>query len=360
MKLGAYFLPVEFDTFMTSVKAADRAGYSNAWIPDSVMIWEDPYIYVARGLAETEHLVFGTAVTNPVTRHFTATAAAHATLAKLHPNRVVLGIGRGDSSIRTLGLKPARIKTMRTIVPNLSHLMAGERLDLDGTEIRITWSEADVPVMIGGSGPRTMRMAGAVADSVTLELGVNPDSIQWAVDNIRQGAEDAGRDPSEIEIVVLCGMWLSDDPAEAREHCRWAPASAVNHISEVMHNNPEHGMPASLTRLVDARRELVTSAQGEDQVAVPSLDGSYDYYEAHCVNEADHAAWIPDELIDDFTLGGSPESVAERIDDLASLGVSQVAAAFLNGEIEQMEIAGAELIPLLADVAGGRASTAAR
>jgi alkanesulfonate monooxygenase SsuD/methylene tetrahydromethanopterin reductase-like flavin-dependent oxidoreductase (luciferase family) len=350
MKLGAYFLPLEFETFVDSVRAAERAGYSNAWVCDSVMIWQDPYVYMARGLAETENLVFGTAVTNPVTRHFTATAAAHATLAQLHPGRVVLGIGRGDSSIRTLGLPPARIKEMEAVMPRLRQLMRGEALDLDGREIRITWAHEDVPVMIGGTGPRTMRMAGALADLVTLELGVNPDSIRWALDQVRSGAEEAGRDPAAIEIVVLCGMWISDDLEEAREHCRWAPASGANHIAEVMHNNPEHGMPESLTRLVERRRKSVASPLQGSAAGLPSLDGSYDYYEGHCVNEAEHSRWIPDQLIDDFTLAGPADEVAERIDELAALGVDQVAAAFLNGQLEQIELVGRELLPRLREI----------
>lgn len=347
MQLGAYFLPVEFGTYLPSVRAADAAGYSHAWIPDSVMIWEDPYVYMARGLAATERIVFGTAVTNPVTRHFSATAAAHATLAQMHPGRVVLGIGRGDSSIRTLGKRPARIEEMREILPDLRRLTEGEPIDLEGTAVRINWSRAEVPLMLGGSGPRTLRLAGAFADQVTIEVGAHPDSVEWAVGNIRRGAAEAGRDPAGVEIVALCGLWLGADRAEAREKTRWAPASAINLIAEVMHNSAEHGMPESLTKLVELRRELVPATSSGPAAGVPSLDGSYDYDE-HCENDADHALWLPDELVDEFTLGGEAEELAARIAALGELGVSQVACAFLNGEEEQMARVGEELIPRLA------------
>jgi alkanesulfonate monooxygenase SsuD/methylene tetrahydromethanopterin reductase-like flavin-dependent oxidoreductase (luciferase family) len=342
MKLGAYFLPVEFDTYLESVQCADRAGFTNAWVCDSQMIWQDPYVYMARGLAATDGLVFGTAVTNLITRHFTVTASGHATLASMHPGRVVLGLGRGDSSIRTLGLRPAKVAEMRALVPEVKRLLAGDAVDLDGTEIRIPWAGERVPLMLGGTGPSTMRLAGAHADVVTVELGVHPEAIQWAVRNIADGAREAGRDPAEIEVVALCGMWVSDDLAEAREQCRWAPASATNHISEVIHNNPAHGMPPALTRLPALRRELVAVGSG-----LPSVDGSYDYYGGHCVNDADHAQWIPAELIDDFALVGPAQRIAERIAELEAIGVSQVAVAFLNGELEQMETIGRDLLPLI-------------
>jgi alkanesulfonate monooxygenase SsuD/methylene tetrahydromethanopterin reductase-like flavin-dependent oxidoreductase (luciferase family) len=341
MRLGAYFLPVDFPVYLRSVKAADQAGYDTAWIPDSQMIWQDPYVYMARGLAETDRIVFGTAVTNAITRHFTVTASGHVTLAQMHPGRVVMGIGRGDSSIRTLGLKPLKVAQMRELVGRLRDLMAGEEVDLDGRPVRITFARDHVPVMVGGTGPRTMRMAGALADVVTVEVGASEDAIRWAVENIRRGAEEAGRDADEVQVVALCGMWVSDDREEARANCRWAPASAANHIAEVMHNNPEHGMPAALTDLVALRRQTVGTT------GLSSVDGSYDYYGGHCVNDADHAQWIPDDVLDDFALAGTADEVVERIEGLARLGVDEVAAAFLNGHDEQMRLVGETVIPRL-------------
>lgn len=347
MEIGAYFIPLDFTTYLESVKVADRSGYSTAWVCDSQMIWQDPYVYMARGLAVTEHLRFGTAVTNAITRHFTVTASGHATLDEIHPGRVILGIGRGDSSIRTLGLRPLKIAEMREVIPRIRALTRGETLDLDGTEIRITWAGRGLPIMLGCSGPRSMRLAGELADLVTLELGANPQALDWALGHIRAGAEDAGRDPASIRVVALCGMWVSDDLDEARENCRWAPASAANHIAEVLYNNPDAGMPDALLKVDRARRAAVAPPPGVKAAGVPSLDGTYDYYGGHCVNEADHADWISDELLDDFTLAGSADHVLERIEALAAIGVDEVAPAFLNGAFEQMERVGREVIPKL-------------
>ncbi len=350
MRLGAYFIPLDYDEFLASVRTAERAGYERAWVCDSPMIWQDPYVYMTGGLHVTERLRFGTAVTNPVTRHFAVTASAHATLESIHPGRVVLGIGRGDSAIRTLGLKPARIAEMERVVASLRTLSGGAPLDLGSRTVRITWAEHPIPIMVGGTGPRTMRMAGALADVVTLEVGANPDAVRWAVEHVRRGAEQAGRDPAAVEVVALCGMWVSDDLREARERCRWAPASGANHIAEVAHNNPDHGMPAALTRILELRAAAAPPSGSERNVGLPSLDGSYDYYEGHCLNDADHARWIPDEVIDDFALAGSADAVLGRIRALAALGVDEVAAAFLGGEHEQMRIVGEQLIPRLAAI----------
>ena len=62
---------------------------------------------------------------NPYTRHYSVSASAAATLAQLHPGRVVLGFGRGDSAVRTLGHKQVATTKMAEIVPRLRELLAG-------------------------------------------------------------------------------------------------------------------------------------------------------------------------------------------------------------------------------------------
>ena len=33
-------------------------------------------------------------------------------------------------------------------------------------------------------------------------VGVNPVSVRWAIDHVRAGAEEAGRDPDSVEIAA--------------------------------------------------------------------------------------------------------------------------------------------------------------
>src|SRR5205823_3079320 len=82
-----------------------------------------------------------------------------------------------------------------------------------------------------------------------------PAPVRWAIAHVRAGAEEAGRDPDEVEIAALCAMHVSDDQEDAWEQCRWAPAACANHISYALKWNPQHGMPEEMTRLVAARDE---------------------------------------------------------------------------------------------------------
>ena len=148
------------------------------------MLWHDIYVYMAHALAATERIEVGTGVTNPLTRHPSVTASAHATLAQLHPDRVLLGIGRGDNAVRTLGLKPVPTAELAETVPRLRAWMAGD----EAGGARIRWANEQVPIMICATGPKNLRLAGALADIAMIYVGVSPAAVRWAIDHVRAGA----------------------------------------------------------------------------------------------------------------------------------------------------------------------------
>jgi len=161
VKISAQFMPGDLPVFIDSVRKAEESGYARAYLVDGQLLWRNVFVYMALGLDATERIPFGTAVTNPYTRHPSVLANAHATLAEIYPNRVILGIGRGDNSVRTLGKKQVATDRMRDIVPMLRDLMAGKPVDAEGHEARILWaSESDVPILMAASGPRNLRLAG--------------------------------------------------------------------------------------------------------------------------------------------------------------------------------------------------------
>jgi alkanesulfonate monooxygenase SsuD/methylene tetrahydromethanopterin reductase-like flavin-dependent oxidoreductase (luciferase family) len=325
----------DFAECIASVRKAEEAGYSHAWFIDSQILWQDCVVYMTSALAATERIVVGTAVTNPYTRHVTTTASTFATLAELYPGRLALGIGRGDSAVRTMGLDPVKTAFLRESVPLLRDLMAGRTVSINDTDVHLRWVDSDpeIPIMMSATGPKNLRLAGSLADRVMLYVGVADTSVSWAMDHVRAGAEEAGRDPDAIAFSLLTAMWVSDDQQEAWDKCRWAPAACANHIADTMRRNPAHDMPETMTRLAESR-------------------DAYDYYAGHLSSEADHTAYLTGELLDDFTLAGPAGKVRQCVDRLFELGIDEISCAYLNGAFEQMETVGREIIP--ATVATGR------
>lgn len=325
--IGAQFLPERFTECIASVKAAEDAGYSHAWFVDSQILWQDCYVYMTHALDATDRIVVGTAVTNPFTRHVTTTASAFATLAELHPGRLELGIGRGDSSVRTMGLNPVKTSFLKDSIPLLRDLMAGRHVEINGADVHFRWLERDsgVPIMMSGTGPKNLRLAGSLADRVMVYVGVSDEALRWAIGHVRAGAEEAGRDPDAVRLSVLTAMWVSDDQEEAWDACRWAPAACANHIADTMKRNPAHDMPEVMTRLPQSRDE-------------------YDYYAGHLVSDADHTAYLTGELIDDYAIAGSADKVRATVQRLLDLGVGEISCAYHNGTFDQMATVGLEVI----------------
>jgi 5,10-methylenetetrahydromethanopterin reductase len=179
--------------------------------------------------------------------------------------------------------------------------------------------------MLCATGPKNLRLAGALADVAMIYVGVHPASVRWAVEHVRAGAAEAGRDAGDVEIAALCALHLSDDQEEAWEQCRWAPAACANHIAYALRWNPEHGMPAEMTRVVAAR-------------------DAYDYYAGHLDSSAAHTSYLTGEVVDDFAIAGPAERCLEKIGQLAELGIDEVSIAYLNGRFEQMESIGKTLL----------------
>ena len=326
MKFGAHFTTEDFAEYIRSVKCLEANGYHRAWVVDSQMLWEDAYVYMAHAFAATERIQIGTAVSNTITRHYTVCASAAATLARIHGGRMILGLGRGDSAIRTLGYKQLSTAHMEEVLVKIKALMSGESVDEQGMEVRIRWADKGVPLMYAATGPRNLRLGGAHADIVMLQVGTHPDAVSWAIDHVRAGAEEAGRDPSSVEIALLCGLWVSDDMAEAREKTRWSAACAANHLDDVVRRVPNHGMPAALSEIVQTKRD------------------HYDYYEGHLDSEAEHTAFLSDDLIDGFAICGPADRCRTRIEELATLGVTEISSAYLNGQFDQIARVGEEII----------------
>jgi 5,10-methylenetetrahydromethanopterin reductase len=73
-----------------------------------------------------------------------------------------------------------------------------------------------VPIWIAAGGPRTLRMAGGVADGVFIRVGTHAANIARSIEAIHAGAAAAGRDPATVGLGAVFHTVLVDDPARAR------------------------------------------------------------------------------------------------------------------------------------------------
>ncbi len=192
--------PVEF---AAAAARAEAAGIDAALLPVNPLACPDPYVLMAAGAAATSRMTFGTLLETPMLRPPAVAAGSVATVARTAPGRVLFTYGVGDTAVRWLGMRPARLAELETATTEMRALLAGERLEV-GADVPAWLRHAEpVPVWIAASGPRSLRMAGRCADGVFLRVGTHPANIETAVAAVRAGASEAGRDPSEVRLALI-------------------------------------------------------------------------------------------------------------------------------------------------------------
>jgi probable F420-dependent oxidoreductase len=244
---------------------------------------------------------------------------------------MVCGIGRGDSARRVIGLQPVRVAEFERAVPVIRELMNGREVRWNDTDIQLKWAEGlpRIPLYVAGYGPKVLAIAGRHADGVIIQLA-DPDIIEWIVGQVRRAAEEAGRDPDELEVMACAPAHVSDDLADAREQVRWFPAMVSNHVIDLLKRYDPSELPESLTSYVENwHRE------------------QYDYAE-HSRVGAQHGSFVSDETCDRFCVLGPPEQQIEKLRRLEAAGVTQwVVYLMTGGQEATLEAYGRAVIPAL-------------
>jgi probable F420-dependent oxidoreductase len=248
--------------------------------------------------------------------------------------RMVMGIGRGDSSRRVVGLKPVKVAEFEAALLMIKDLMNGRKVEWNEKELQLEWVRDElpaIPMYVAGYGPRALGVAGRVGDGVIIQLA-DPQIIQWIMDTARKAAEEAGRDPDALQCIVCAPSHISSDLADAREQVRWFPAMVSNHVMDLIerYGADSDEIPAALTDYVKARK-------------------FYDYKE-HSRVGARHGEFVTDEICDRFCVLGDAAQAAEKLRELESIGVDQFNIYLMtHGQQETLEAYGNEIIPQFAE-----------
>jgi probable F420-dependent oxidoreductase len=316
--------------FVELMQLAEQHGFEYGWTYDSHILWQEAYPLLTLLAVHTDKLKLGHCVTNPGTREPTVTASAYATLHDISGGRMVMGIGRGDSARRVIGYQPVKMAEFEESLVMMKDLMNGRPVQWNGKDLELTWAKdrPQIPLYVAGYGPRALAVAGRVGDGVIIQLA-DPVIIQWIMEQARAAAEEAGRDPDELECLVCAPSIITDDISEAREAVRWFPAMVSNHVMDLIERYGEDSeIPKDLTDYVKARK-------------------FYDYKD-HSREGAAHGEFVSDEICDRFAVIGSIDQVRDKLRELDSIGVDHFNIYLMtHGQENVLATYGREIIPEL-------------
>src|ERR1700690_4515969 len=104
-------------------------GYDSAWVADSQMMYSDVYAVCALAAQQTKRLRIGPGTAICGTRIPPVQVAAMATLNRMAPGRGFLGMGTGNTAMRSMGQRPMKIADFAEYLRVLSALLRGEIVD---------------------------------------------------------------------------------------------------------------------------------------------------------------------------------------------------------------------------------------
>ncbi|MCA2216847.1 LLM class flavin-dependent oxidoreductase [Jidongwangia harbinensis] len=259
--LGAIALPQNPpETLPALARAADEAGLEEFWI------WEDCFLHsgvaaAAAALAGTGRVRVGIGILPVPFRNVALTAMEIATLRRLFGDRAMVGVGHGVQDwMAQVGARPASPMTLlREYVTALRALLRGETVTVTGRYVnldgvRLDWPPDPPPeLLIGATGPKTLRLSGELADGTILTAGTPPDGVRAARGHIAaddhrvvvflQTATGPGAAARLTDEVGLAG----DAATIAAGVRRWAEAGADAVILQPTEDEPD---PAGFLRFV--------------------------------------------------------------------------------------------------------------
>ncbi|HZO96172.1 MAG TPA: TIGR03842 family LLM class F420-dependent oxidoreductase [Gaiellaceae bacterium] len=335
ISFGVTVLPdPPYTRFLELLELAERQGFEYGWTYDSHVLWHESIPLLTLAAERTSRMKLGHFVTNPGTREPTVLASAYATMHVISGGRMVMGIGRGDSARRVIGLEPVKMAEFERSCRMIRDFMNGREVEWNGKELRLEWAlaEPEIPMYVAGYGPKALAVAGRVSEGVIIQLA-DPVIVEWIMATARRAAEEAGRDPDALQCIVGAPSKVSDDLAACRDEVRWFPAMVSNHVMDLIERYGwDSDIPSELTDFVKTRK-------------------FYDYKD-HSRVGAKHGEFVTDEICDRFCVIGTAGDCARKLRELEAVGVGQFNIYLMtHGQEETLEAYGREIIPELAGVA---------
>lgn len=291
----------------------EQAGFDSVWAADHLLmiptgIVPDVWPILSAIAVQTKRVELGTCVSDPHRRHPAVFAQMVATVDQISGGRVTVGLGPGEAmNVEQFGIpwdKPvSRMVEFTEIIRNLwlkeSVSYKGRFWELKDALLQIKPVRNPVPIYFGANGKRTRQLTGEMADG-WLPTSQSPKLYKKHLDEIKIAAERAGRSLDNFEP----GLYIYVAVAENYE-------DAVNQLKKI---KPQIAFFPKLIKEagydVEIPNHLSENLYSEILLTKEGL-GLYEEF----------SKYIPDEVVEDFSIVGTPEDCLAKIEEFVKAGV---------------------------------------
>jgi 5,10-methylenetetrahydromethanopterin reductase len=302
------------------IKTADELGYYGAYSVDET--WhKDLWVLFAAAADKTQNIRFGPNVTHVFLREPTLICQQMATLDELTGGRTEIIVSTGNFGLlaqygidwanqKPLSRLKEAIHVMRTFLDEGAITFEGDFFKYSGLYTFARPVQERIPIKMGGmKGPRSFRAAGELADGLHHALSYSREAYDYVADNVRQGAEGAGRNWQELDLGAWVVTVVSEDSAAAKRAARIIVAFYISSMPP--EQLARHGLDAEeLQPVVDAL------GAGDIPKAVELFKPEY---------------------AEKLSIAGTPEEVVEKIKtDIQPTGINHMILALVDAPIVKL------------------------
>ncbi|MEM2897129.1 MAG: LLM class flavin-dependent oxidoreductase [Candidatus Bathyarchaeia archaeon] len=322
MKLGLMFMADQEVSILTNIaKKIEDGGFDIIWLSDENFN-RDVYISLASMAMATGKIKIGLGCTNPFTRHPIITSIAMATLNELSKGRAVLALGSGSTYDL---LDPLEIHAKNSVgvcreaIGLIKAFLTGNEVSLYGkffkvSKAKISFKPTQLPVYLACRGPKMLELAGEIADGALLN-GIPLEYVDFALKRIEEGARKIGRGLKNFEVANAIAFAVSKNREEAINEAKKSLAFSIATTPAYV-----------LERVGMGLKDLEPLFK-----ALPELEK---------VSEL-----ITYEMVEKFSIAGSPEECIKRIEAFEKAGIEQLALIVPTSNLGMIELAFKEIIP---------------
>ena len=283
--------------------SADRLGFDSVWTSDHFQPWRHTDGHAPNALAwlgaaavSTDRVVLGTSVLTPTLRYNPAVVAqAFATLGCLAQDRVILGVGTGESLNEVVvgaewPEQKERFHRLKESVMLIQQLLREDFVTFEGEYYQTHNAtlydrpERPVPVYIAGSGPAASRLAGRIAEGYISTSGKPAELYtEKLLPAVSEGLEKAGRANDDIDRMIEMKVSFDTDREKAMEDTKiWAALALSGEQKTGVEDPREMERLAKTVEDVAHRRWLVSDDVEEhiEQIR-PYLEWGFDHLVFH-------------------------------------------------------------------------------
>jgi 5,10-methylenetetrahydromethanopterin reductase len=296
----------------------ETLGFDRFWLPDE-RLTRNVYAGLSICALNTKTTGLGIAVTNPYSRNVALTAAAAASIDELSGGRLALGFGAGGG-LGHYGIERTRpAVAVREAVEVVRLLLDGQPVTYEGRHVHMKAARLDfaairqIPIYIAARGPRLLELAGEVADGAIIGGFASSRGIAHAKAMIDQGLQRSSRKWKDLDVVSWLYTCVADDTKTARR---------------------------AVSRLVTS--SLVTSRPILDSIGlqIPTplracLESSGWSVAPEAIDEC--SQFLTDEILDAFSVAGTPDECARKLAQIAKTGVQELAMVALPAKGQTVE-----------------------